>query len=132
MSDPETIKELEQSVFEFIQKYGTVTFIELEREFPIFANGDQDLMDQEHNIIFWIDLTPVAINVLANLINSGKIYVHLAHWLSYVSDGCILKYEVTERKPKKAYKETRWIPLFFDVKKYEHTKTLIKNFRIGG
>ena len=102
---------LKQKIASFINRGGSVSFVELEQHIPAFR-GDYCYGHQANNILFWPECSLESINAIRELINEGCISMSLTTPLVYMHDGRMTSLPVAKRIM--TYKTPRWLPVVFN------------------
>jgi hypothetical protein len=85
-----------------------VSFAELSR-LPGFE-GEYAMCPVEHpNIIWWPRMSEEAIEILGRLRKEGAFHFHLASPLTYLTDGCVVKFPLAKRNMQ--YATPHWLPV---------------------
>ena len=106
---------MEDQVFDFIEERDHVTFVEIQKEFSelIDVKGKYAL-ELCKNGILWTGLSKELHEVLRNLLNSKRIFVHPASRITYLIDGTCLSLPTPKKLPKDGlhvgYEQPVWIP----------------------
>jgi len=99
---------LKEQVLNFIRETDSVTFAELQRQFPEFRDGDFSMSAAENHIL-WVNMTEEAADALTELREEGLIVALPTDVLVYFIDGMALKFPLAKRTS--AYKTPHWAPV---------------------
>lgn len=112
------LRKSKRAYVEEIEKYiidtGTVTFAEIERQWPDLFGGGVSVSFpafQENNIYLWFDFTEQGADVLEQIRQRGKIKSLPTDRFVYLLDGRVPDVPVATSMRK--YKTPRWLPVCF-------------------
>jgi hypothetical protein len=105
--------QLADAIVEYVRTYDWVTFAELQRRFEPFmpVRGDASIRIACDNVVIWSGMSPEFVNLVLELVYSGRVFVHAASWLAYFLDGATLRLPLVRRPPTRAYKRPHWLPV---------------------
>ena len=109
---------MKEEIFKLIQTRQDVTFIELCREIPGFADPGPDgvIITAQgcDNIILWAGVSRQARDALAELEAAGRITQHSSDLWPYAIDGGGLNLDIA-KKGRRQYKRPRWRPVTWNT-----------------
>lgn len=126
MSDREGIVEettvpqdVVDAVLDRVREYDYVTFCEIEnilRDHGIDPRGNIALSFEElPNICFWANMSEAMVATYDAI--RPHTDMDSAHWLTYLSDGCVLRLPIAKQFRKGVgYKKPHWAPVCFRPK----------------
>ena len=105
---------MKDAILKLIQTKQDVTFLELCREVPGFADPGPDGVTITapgcQNIILWAGVSRAACDAMAELEAAGRIKHHQSGVLPYAIDGGGLNLDIA-KKGRRHYKRPRWRPV---------------------
>jgi|GEM_PF-1318965 len=108
-NEAERCELIEEDVLQFIKDYDVVSFVDLCRMFKI--EGEYNIVLENKNIIFWINVSEEFCILLRKLCREKKIYCKPTNFLTYLIDGRGIQLEIAKRIKK--YKDPHWLPLIW-------------------
>ena len=102
---------LKQKIASFINRGGSVSFVELEQHIPAFR-GDYSIGFEDKNIWFWFHCSSESIDAIDELLKEGRISIKTTTPLVYMHDGRMPSLPVAKRIM--TYKTPRWLPVVFN------------------
>lgn len=113
-----TLSPMAQQILDYIQRYGGVSFVELERKIEGFK-GDMVLHFPDYpNVMLWPWVSPEATEALNSI--TKMIDIKPCSILVYMADGKIPDMKIAKRLMD--YKTTRWLPIVFSVRRTKERK----------
>lgn len=102
--------EMKQKICEYVERNKAVSFAELDQFIGENFRGTWAIESaRRKNVIFWAGLSEEAIKSLNELVQEEKIHYDLTQSLTYVIDGCMIKYPIV--KQDRDYKKPHWLPV---------------------
>lgn len=104
-------EEMKQGIRRLVEERNHVSFAELNRYIPGFT-GDYGISSSvDPNVLYWAGLSQEAVEALRDLVAEKAFHYEPTGFLTYLIDGCTLKFPVARRIRKAGYKKEHWCPV---------------------
>ena len=112
--NPELVGEtLKSTISEYVKKYDSVSYAELQRDIGATSEGDHAHLFEDMNVILWTGMSKSFAEAIKALENEGVIHSHPSVYFVYLVDGRIPRLDIAIRPPKDGYKKPHWLPVVF-------------------
>jgi hypothetical protein len=98
-----------ESILKYITEKGSVTFVELQRDFADMR-GTCDMSMMDENIVYWVGLSDTGAKMISELKSDKLITFDPVHVFTYLIDGATLKLPIL-RKASMPLKTPHWLPV---------------------
>ena len=118
------MKRLKTDIYDYVKKYGNVSFAELSGHIKGFKQDDKDIKENgliaftldnmhERNLFLWWGISEEAMDAIDELRLEKKLFIKPTTELVYLADGLIPSAPVA--KGLRYYKKPRWVPVVFNI-----------------
>ncbi|GKT26747.1 hypothetical protein [Acidovorax sp. SUPP3334] len=109
------MNSLKDQIFEYVKKYRSVTYAELNQNIVGFRGNRMSLVPEIPSIVYWSGLSDEAYEAIAELLNEKRVFHNASTPQQYLRAGGGLTIPIV--KSNKITKELRWLPVVLSVQK---------------
>jgi hypothetical protein len=106
----ESLDGLVARMAEYVAANDHISFVELERNFPIGGGECAFCIGKRGNQVLWCGLTDRGVDAVVQLLTHHAVFFP-SEVMVYAIDGGMLGYPVGVKPPKGDYKDPHWIPV---------------------